>query len=62
MSRLFSVVKNVHHLISAYPESIAKMERSIVTLTTVESVDDDADHSCKFGPTKALVVAMAWAC
>ena len=56
------MARNVHHLISAYPESVAKMECSIVTLTVAESVDDDVDHSCKFGLTEVLVATLAWAC
>ena len=69
VARLFSIVRNIHHLISACPESITKMERSLVTLMT-ESADEegsggnnnvtDANPNCYL--TMSIVATMAWAC
>jgi hypothetical protein len=40
LSRLFSVVQNVHHLISAHPASLAKMNKTVQMLND-ESPEKD---------------------
>jgi len=61
--RIFSVVRNVHHLISAAPESIPKMEKTLETLTTEEfSVKtEDGNDKKKYGLLEVLVATLAWA-
>ncbi|KAL7538396.1 hypothetical protein ACHAXR_011412 [Thalassiosira sp. AJA248-18] len=56
--RLFSVVRNIHHLIASFPESIPKMEKALETLTadTIKG-----DNNQKYGLSEALVATLAWA-
>jgi hypothetical protein len=56
LSRIFSVVRNVHHLISAHPASIAKMNKAVQMLTD-ESPEKDTKHDL----LEVLVATMAWA-
>ncbi len=62
VSRVFSVVRNVHHLISAAPDSIPKMENILETLTaddcTVEAEKDNDKK--KYGLLEVLVSTLAW--
>ena len=71
--RLFSIVRNVHHLIASCPESISRMERSIEALlltssTTAADDDDDDDDDGGgrggrvVGLSGALVATMTRAC
>lgn len=55
VSRLFSVVRNIHHLISTCPESITKMEHSL--MTWMESAEGSKCYL-----TELIVATMAWAC
>mmetsp|Transcript_26089 Transcript_26089/g.62657 ORF Transcript_26089/g.62657 Transcript_26089/m.62657 type:complete len:556 (-) Transcript_26089:143-1810(-) len=55
--RLFSVVRNVHHLIASTPESIPKMEKALESLT--DSNDDSGNQ--KRGLSEVLVATLAWA-
>jgi hypothetical protein len=61
--RLFSIVRNVHHLISAAPESIPKMEEILETLTADECIvvetKNDNDKT-KYGLLEVLVATLAW--
>ncbi|KAK1748307.1 synembryn [Skeletonema marinoi] len=61
--RIFSVVRNVHHLISAAPESIPKMEKTLEALTAEEfSVEtEDGNDKKKYGLLEVLVATLAWA-
>lgn len=63
--RLFSVVRNVHHLIAACPKSIPKMEMALKTLTAVDGdndeIDNDDDTEQRNGLSEALVATLAWA-
>jgi hypothetical protein len=56
LSRIFSVVRNVHHLISAHPASIAKMNKAVQMLTD-ESPEKDTKHDL----LEVLVATMSWA-
>ena len=56
VSRLFSVVRNVHHLISAYPQSISKMERALETLTVEQNAGEKT-----YGLSEVLIATLAWA-
>ena len=56
VSRLFSVVRNVHHLISAYPQSISKMERALEALTVEENAGEKT-----YGLSEVLIATLAWA-
>ena len=58
--RLFSIIRNVHHLVSAYPESIPKMERALKTPTSIEC-NDDADNTQQCGLSETLIATLAWA-
>ena len=63
VSRIFSVVRNVHHLISAAPESIPKMENILKTLTADEcsgETENDNDNKT-YGLLEVLVATLAWA-
>lgn len=52
--RLFSVVRNVHHLISSCPtESIPKMEKALESIAI--------DHQKQHGLSEVLVATLAWA-
>jgi hypothetical protein len=57
VSRLFSVVRNVHHLMASCPASIPRMERSIESLAG--AAGDDGGRG---GLPGALVATMARAC
>lgn len=69
VSRLFSVVRNIHHLISTCPESITKMECSLMTL--IEScgekescggnMTDANPPNSECFLTESIVATMAWA-
>jgi len=59
-SRLFSILRNVHHLIASCPESIPKMEHELQTLTI--SIVDDEKKGEKHGLIEVLVATLAWAC
>jgi hypothetical protein len=67
--RVFSIVRNIHHLISAAPESISMMDKILETLT---ANDDDQDgcsflekendnDNKKYGLLEVLVATLAWA-
>ncbi|KAL3801777.1 hypothetical protein HJC23_001173 [Cyclotella cryptica] len=57
LSRLFSVVRNIHHLVSSYPSSITKMDRAIDVLMT----DTSLEHEAKQDLLQVLVATLAWA-
>ena len=63
--RLFSVMRNVHHLIASFPESVLKMEEALVELN--EGIDIDIDNADNGGGTQnnvglpeILVATLAW--
>eukprot|EP00956_Cyclotella_meneghiniana_P007853 scaffold10476_cov44-Cyclotella_meneghiniana.AAC.2 len=56
LSRVFSLVRNVHHLISAHPSSITKMDKAVATLTVDTPKENDAKHDL----LEVLVVTMSW--
>ncbi|KAL7439541.1 hypothetical protein ACHAXM_006758 [Skeletonema potamos] len=60
--RLFSIMRNVHHLISASPDSIPKMEKILETLTAEEcSFGTENDYGKKkYGLLEVLVATLAW--
>lgn len=67
--RVFSIVRNVHHLISAAPESISMMDKILETLTANDDDQDgcsflekenDNDNE-KFGLLEVLIATLAWA-
>ena len=57
--RLFSVVRNVHHLISAVPESISKMESALETLYNEEV--ENGDDNRMYDLVEVLVATLSWA-
>ena len=62
--RIFSVVRNVHHLISAAPESIPKMEKILETFAADDcsgEIENDSEHKKKYGLLEVLVATLAWA-
>ncbi|KAL7426012.1 hypothetical protein ACHAXH_000200 [Discostella pseudostelligera] len=59
-SRLFSIVRNIHHLIASCPESIPKMEHELHILTI--SMVEDENIEGKHGLIEVLVATLAWAC
>jgi hypothetical protein len=67
--RVFSIVRNIHHLISAAPESIPIMHKILETLTANGDEEDgcsflekenDNDNK-KYGLLEVLVATLAWA-
>ena len=56
LSRVFSLVRNVHHLISAHPSSIAKMDKAVETLT----IDTPKENNAKHDLLEVLVATMSW--
>ena len=56
--RLFSIVRNVHHLIAAYPESISKMQKALLE-ENVNVNNNNEGKTC--GLSEVLVATLAWA-
>jgi hypothetical protein len=57
LSRIFSLIRNVHHLISAHPSSIAKMDKAVEQLTVNTPPENDTKHDL----LEVLVATMSWA-
>lgn len=57
LSRLLSVVRNIHHLVSSYPSSRAKMDRAIEMLMTDNIPEKEEKHDL----LQVLVATLAWA-
>ena len=57
--RLFSIVRNLHHLIAAYPESISKMQKAL--LEENDNVHNKNEEGKTFGLSEVLVATLAWA-
>jgi len=57
--RLFSIVRNVHHLIAACPESISKMQKAL--LEENDNVDNKNEEGKTYGLSGVLVATLAWA-
>ena len=60
VSRLFSIVRNVHHLIASCPESIPKMEHELQSLTMLCTVEEENDGR-SYGLIEVLVATLSWA-
>jgi hypothetical protein len=62
---LFSIVRNVHHLISSTPDSIAKMEKILGTLTAddqcLREEKERGNINKNYGLLDVLVATLAWA-
>jgi hypothetical protein len=57
LSRIFSLIRNVHHLVSAHPSSIAKMDKAVEQLTDNTPPENDTKHDL----LELLVATMSWA-
>jgi hypothetical protein len=57
LSRIFSLVRNVHHLLSAHPSSIAKMDKAVEILAK----DIPQENGAKHDLLEVLVATMSWA-
>ena len=57
LSRVFSLVRNVHHLISAHPSSVTKMDKAVEILTVNTPQENGAKHDL----LEVLVATMSWA-
>jgi hypothetical protein len=60
VSRLFSIVRNVHHLIASCPESIPKMEHELQSLTILSTIEEENDGR-SYGLIEVLVATLSWA-
>ena len=56
--RLFSIIRNVHHLIAACPESISKMQKAL--LEENDNVDNNEEGKTH-GLSEVLIATLAWA-
>ena len=57
--RLFSIVRNAHHLMAAYPESISKMQKALLEENNVDNNEEEEGKT--YGLSEVLVATLAWA-
>ncbi len=57
LSQIFSLVRNVHHLLSAHPPPIAKMDKAVEVLSKEIPQESGAMHNL----LEVLIATMPWA-
>jgi hypothetical protein len=60
LSQIFSIARNVHHLLSAHPSSVAKMDKAVEILS--KEIPQESGAQCTIRlRLEVLIATMPWA-